>query len=202
MQGRGKGKSVIGAHSLQEFVSKLKRPRKCLLMVKAGSTVDEFIEKLVPLLEQGSIYYLFITSNFDKIVTFRWHYHGWRELAFLGYKQEDEVSWIARVLVYWDRYLSLKIFVIPSESFQSSGVSGGEEGALNGPSIMPGGSIRAWDSVRPILQAIAARVEDGTPCCDWVGEGGAGHFVCDLSSFTQHHSHHNTTQHSLVVVYR
>jgi len=71
VQGRGKGKSVIGAHSLQEFVSKLKRPRKCLLMVKAGSTVDEFIEKLVPLLEQGSIYYLFITSNFDKIVTFR-----------------------------------------------------------------------------------------------------------------------------------
>jgi 6-phosphogluconate dehydrogenase len=61
--------------------------------------------------------------------------------------------------------------------FVGAGVSGGEEGALLGPSIMPGGATAAWEDVKPIFQAIAARVEDGSPCCDWVGEGGAGHFV-------------------------
>ena len=193
MQGRGKGKSVIGAHSLQEFVSKLKRPRKCLLMVKAGSTVDEFIEKLVPLLEQGSMYYLFslLILYLGDIIMDGGNSH------FLDTNRRTKYLESRGFLFIGTGTLASRFFVIPSELFRSSGVSGGEEGALNGPSIMPGGSIRAWDSVRPILQAIAARVEDGTPCCDWVGEGGAGHFVCDVSfTFTTNTTAHNTT-HSL-----
>ncbi|XSG77772.1 decarboxylating NADP(+)-dependent phosphogluconate dehydrogenase [Herpetosiphon llansteffanensis] len=135
------GTNVVGAHSLQELVSKLKRPRRVMLMIQAGSAVDATIDQLVPLLEPGDIIIdggnsLFSDSN--------------RRTADLE----------AKGLL-----------------FIGTGVSGGEEGARHGPSIMPGGSPAAWPHVKPIFQAIAAKVDDGSPCCDWVGEGGAGHFV-------------------------
>ena len=136
-----KGTEVVGAHSIQEFVSLLKRPRRLMLMVKAGSTVDEMIDHVLPYLEAGDIVIdggnsLFTDSN-----------RRTQSLAEKG------------IL------------------FIGTGVSGGEEGARRGPSIMPGGNPAAWPHVKPIFQAIAAKVEDGTPCCDWVGENGAGHYV-------------------------
>ena len=136
-----KGTEVVGAHSVEEFVSLLKRPRRVMLMVKAGNSVDQTIEHLLPHLEAGDIVIdggnsLFTDSN-----------RRTRELAAKG------------IL------------------FIGTGVSGGEEGARFGPSIMPGGNPAAWPHVKAIFQAIAAKVEDGTPCCDWVGEDGAGHFV-------------------------
>ncbi|MCS7057474.1 MAG: decarboxylating NADP(+)-dependent phosphogluconate dehydrogenase [Meiothermus sp.] len=140
-QGRARGKSVVGAYSLQELVDQLKRPRKVMLMVKAGSPVDATIQQLVPLLEPGDI--IIDGGNSHYADTNR----RTRELAEKGLL------------------------------FIGAGVSGGEEGALHGPSIMPGGDIRAWESVKPILQSIAAKAADGTPCCDWVGPDGAGHFV-------------------------
>lgn len=135
------GTNVVGAHSLEALVGKLKRPRRVMLMIQAGSAVDATIDQLVPLLEPGDIIIdggnsLFTDSN--------------RRTADLE----------AKGLL-----------------FIGTGVSGGEEGARHGPSIMPGGSPAAWPHVQPIFQAIAAKVDDGSPCCDWVGEGGAGHFV-------------------------
>ena len=141
IQSRGAGKKLIGTHSIQELVASLKRPRKVMLMVKAGKPVDEFIEKLIPLLEEGDIIIDGGNSHYPDTIR-RTKYVENKGLLFIG-----------------------------------TGVSGGEEGALKGPSIMPGGSPAAWPSVKPIFQAIAAKVEDGTPCCDWVGENGAGHFV-------------------------
>ena len=136
-----KGTQVVGAHSAEELAGLLKRPRRIMLMVKAGDSVDQTIEHVLPYLEAGDIIIdggnsLFTDSN--------------RRTADLAAK---------------------------SILFIGTGVSGGEEGARFGPSIMPGGNPAAWPHVKAIFQAIAAKVEDGTPCCDWVGEGGAGHFV-------------------------
>ena len=141
VRGRAAGKRIIGMHSIADLVSALKRPRKVMLMVKAGAPVDDFIEQLLPLLAPGDIIIDGGNSHFPDSVR-RTKYLESKGLLFIG-----------------------------------TGVSGGEEGALRGPSIMPGGSPAAWPHVKPIFQAIAARVEDGTPCCDWVGNDGAGHFV-------------------------
>jgi len=135
-----KGTKVVGAHSLEEMVAKLKRPRKVMMLVKAGSAVDDFIEKLVPLLEKGDI--IIDGGNSEYQDTNR----RCRDLKSKGF-----------------RYLGC-------------GVSGGEEGARYGPSIMPGGDPEAWPFVKDIFQSIAAK-SHGEPCCDWVGDEGAGHFV-------------------------
>jgi len=141
MEGRGKGKKFIGTHSIGEFVKSIKRPRKIMMLVKAGQAVDELIEQLLPHLEQGDIVIDGGNSYFPDTIR-RTQYIEEKGLLYIG-----------------------------------TGVSGGEEGALIGPSIMPGGSPKAWDHIKPLFQAIAAKVDDGTPCCDWVGENGAGHFV-------------------------
>ena len=140
MAGRAKGKNILGAISLDGFVNLLEKPRKVMLMVKAGQPVDDFINLLLPLLSKGDIIIDGGNSHFPDTAR-RMAYVESRGLYYIG-----------------------------------CGVSGGEEGALKGPSLMPGGSPQAWPHVKPILQAIAAQV-DGQPCCDWVGEGGAGHFV-------------------------
>src|SRR5947208_9828165 len=136
-----KGTHVLGAHSLEEMVGLLKKPRRVMLMVKAGKPVDEFIDQLIPLLEPGDIIIDGGNSLFED-TNRRTKYVESKGLLYIG-----------------------------------TGVSGGEEGARHGPSIMPGGSPAAWPHVKPIFQAIAAKVGDGTPCCDWVGEGGAGNYV-------------------------
>jgi len=141
INGRGKGKNFIGAHSLQELVASLERPRKVMMLVKAGQPVDDFIEQLIPLLEPGDIIIDGGNSHFPDTIR-RTKYVESKGLLYIG-----------------------------------TGVSGGEEGALKGPSMMPGGSPAAWPFVKDIFQSISAKVEDGTPCCDWVGEDGAGHFV-------------------------
>ncbi len=139
--GRAMGKNIIGAHSVEELVGTLSRPRKVMIMVKAGTAVDEMIDTLIPHLEPGDIIIDGGNTHFPDTN---------RRTAFVESKG----------LLYI-----------------GTGVSGGEEGALLGPSIMPGGSKAAWPEVKPIFQAIAAKVEDGSPCCEWVGENGAGHFV-------------------------
>src|SRR5438309_2518198 len=136
-----KGSKVVGAHSLEEFARLLKKPRRVMLMIKAGKPVDEFIEHLLPLLEPGDIIIDGGNSLFEDTMR-RTKYVESKGLLYIG-----------------------------------TGVSGGEEGARHGPSIMPGGSPAAWSHVKDIFQKIAAKVEDGTPCCDWVGENGAGHYV-------------------------
>ena len=141
LEGRGKGKNVYGAHSLEDFVGSLKSPRRVFLMVKAGAAVDDFIEKLIPVLDPGDIIIDGGNSHFPDTAR-RTAYVESKGLLYIG-----------------------------------TGVSGGEEGALNGPSMMPGGSPAAWPYVKSIFQGICAHVEGGSPCCDWVGEGGAGHFV-------------------------
>lgn len=141
VNGRAKGKNIYGATSVEDLIGSLKRPRKIMLMVKAGKPVDDFIELLIPHLEPGDIIIDGGNSHFPDTER-RTKYVESKGLLYVG-----------------------------------TGVSGGEEGALLGPSIMPGGSKAAWPAVRPIFQAIAAKVADGTPCCDWVGDGGAGHFV-------------------------
>ena len=135
-----KGTKVIGAHSIEEMVALLKKPRRVMLMVKAGKAVDEFIEHLLPHLEPGDIIIDGGNSLFEDTIR-RTKYVESKGLLYIG-----------------------------------TGVSGGEEGARRGPSIMPGGSPAAWPHVKDIFQGIAAKV-DGAPCCDWVGEGGAGHYV-------------------------
>ena len=141
VQGRGKDKNIFGARSLEEFVSSLKSPRKVFLMVKAGQAVDDFIEKLIPVLDPGDVIIDGGNTHFPDTAR-RTAYVESKGLLYIG-----------------------------------TGVSGGEEGALKGPSMMPGGSPAAWPLVKPIFQGICAKVENGQPCCDWVGEGGAGHFV-------------------------
>lgn len=139
--GAAAGTKVIGAQSIEELVASLKRPRRVMLMVKAGAPVDQTIEQLLPHLEPGDI----IIDGGNSLYT---------DTA----RRVEQVE--AKGLLY-----------------VGTGVSGGEEGARRGPSIMPGGSPAAWPHVKDIFQAIAAKVEDGTACCDWVGEGGAGHYV-------------------------
>ncbi|MFO7637548.1 MAG: decarboxylating NADP(+)-dependent phosphogluconate dehydrogenase [Clostridia bacterium] len=141
LQGRALGKRIIGAYTLENLADSLKKPRKVMLMVKAGDPVDQIIDELLPVLEKGDILIDGGNSNFNDTIrrTKRVESHG---LYYIG-----------------------------------TGVSGGEEGALKGPSIMPGGSPEAWAHVRDIFQSISAKMEDGSPCCDWVGEDGAGHFV-------------------------
>jgi 6-phosphogluconate dehydrogenase len=145
LSGRGQGKRIIGTHSPQELAAALKRPRKVMMLVKAGQAVDDTIAAIAPYLEAGDI--LIDGGN----THFRDTERRLQALASKGI-----------------RYIG-------------TGVSGGEEGALRGPSIMPGGDVTAWPEVQPIFQAIAAKVRDTdgreVPCCDWVGPGGAGHFV-------------------------
>lgn len=141
VNGRAKGKNIYGASSIEDLIKSLKRPRKVMLMVKAGQPVDDFIDLLIPHLEPGDIIIDGGNSHFPDTER-RVKYLESKGLLYIG-----------------------------------TGVSGGEEGALLGPSIMPGGSEAAWPAVKPIFQGIAAKVADGTPCCDWVGSGGAGHFV-------------------------
>ncbi|MCC5928764.1 MAG: decarboxylating NADP(+)-dependent phosphogluconate dehydrogenase [Cyclobacteriaceae bacterium] len=141
INGRGAGKNLIGTHSLQDLVKSLKRPRKVMLMIKAGKPVDDVIEQLIPLMEEGDIIIDGGNSHFPDSNR-RTKYVEEKGLLFIG-----------------------------------TGVSGGEEGALLGPSIMPGGSPKAWPAVKDIFQSIAAKVDGDVPCCDWVGENGAGHFV-------------------------
>jgi 6-phosphogluconate dehydrogenase len=141
VNGRAKDKKIVGTYSIDEFIEVLKRPRKIMLMVKAGKPVDDFIELILPHLEPGDIIIDGGNSN---------------------YEDTNRRT----------KYVESKGFL-----YIGTGVSGGEEGALTGPSIMPGGSVKAWEFVKPIFQSIAAKVNDGTPCCDWVGENGAGHFV-------------------------
>jgi len=139
--GRAAGKSIVGCRSLGDLADALQKPRRVMLMVKAGPAVDAIIAQLMPLLEPGDIIIDGGNSHFPDSIR-RGEALEAEGLLFVG-----------------------------------TGVSGGEEGALTGPSIMPGGSPQAWEHVRPIFQRIAAQTEDGEPCCDWVGEGGAGHFV-------------------------
>ncbi len=141
LSGPAQGTNVIGVHSIEELANVLKRPRRVMLMVKAGKPVDEFIDLLIPHLEAGDIIIDGGNSNYEDSMR-RTEYVESKGLLYIG-----------------------------------TGVSGGEEGARHGPSIMPGGSPEAWPHVKPIFQAIAAKVADGSPCCDWVGENGAGHFV-------------------------
>jgi 6-phosphogluconate dehydrogenase len=141
INGRAKGKNIIGCHSLEELVQNLKSPRKVMLMVKAGAAVDVFIEKILPHLEDGDIIIDGGNSHFPDTIR-RTEYVEGKGKLYIG-----------------------------------TGVSGGEEGALRGPSIMPGGSLKAWEHVKSIFQKIAAHTDDGQPCCEWVGENGAGHFV-------------------------
>lgn len=136
-----RGTPIIGAHSIPELVAHLKRPRRVMMLVKAGKAVDEFIEQLIPHLEPGDIIIDGGNSYFQDTIR-RTKYVEGKGFLYIG-----------------------------------TGVSGGEEGARRGPSIMPGGSPAAWPHVKDVFQAVSAKVEDGTPCCDWVGANGAGHFV-------------------------
>ncbi len=141
VNGRGKDKNVIGCHSIEELCANLETPRKVMLMVKSGKPVDDFIELVIPYLEEGDIVIDGGNSHFPDTIR-RTAYLESKGLLYIG-----------------------------------TGVSGGEEGALLGPSIMPGGSPAAWPAVKPIFQAISAKVADGSPCCEWVGSNGAGHYV-------------------------
>ena len=140
IEGRAAGKNIIGCMSIEELAANLKRPRKVMMMVKAGAAVDSMIEQLLGVLEPGDIIIDGGNSHFPDTAR-RTEYVESKGLYYIG-----------------------------------TGVSGGEEGALKGPSLMPGGSPAAWEHVKPIFQSICAHV-NGDPCCDWVGEGGAGHFV-------------------------
>ncbi|MCC7084886.1 MAG: decarboxylating NADP(+)-dependent phosphogluconate dehydrogenase [Pirellulales bacterium] len=143
MKGRAAGKNFVGCHSLEELVKNLRKPRKVMLMVKAGPAVDALIDQLLPLLEPGDVIIDGGNTHFADTER-RTQYVESNGLLYVG-----------------------------------SGVSGGEEGALKGPSLMPGGSEKAWPIIKPIFQAIAAKVgpKGDIPCCEWVGPRGAGHYV-------------------------
>ena len=141
IEGRAKGKNIIGAFSLEELVASLAKPRKVMIMVKAGAAVDAMIESLIPLLEEGDIIIDGGNSHFPDTIR-RTKYVESKGLLYLG-----------------------------------MGVSGGEEGALKGPSLMPGGSVEAWKEVKELFQAVSAELEDGSRCCTYIGPDGAGHFV-------------------------
>src|SRR3979490_3243366 len=133
-----KGTKVVGAHSVAELAEALKKPRRVMLMVKAGDTVDRMIDSLLPYLEKGDI----VIDGGNSLFT--------------------------------DTNRRTKALLEKGILFIGTGVSGGEEGARFGPSIMPGGNADAWPHVKEIFQSIAAKVEDGSPCCEWGGEKGAG----------------------------
>jgi 6-phosphogluconate dehydrogenase len=139
--GAARDTRVIGVHSLKELTAALKRPRKVMLMVKAGKAVDDFIDLLLPHLETGDLIIDGGNSQFSD-TTRRTKKMEARGILYIG-----------------------------------TGISGGEEGARHGPSIMPGGNPKAWPLVKDLFNAIAAKTPDGSPCCDWVGEEGAGHYV-------------------------
>ncbi|GAF01858.1 6-phosphogluconate dehydrogenase [Saccharicrinis fermentans DSM 9555 = JCM 21142] len=141
VNGRGKGKNFVGTHSIKELVDSLERPRKVMMLVKAGKPVDALIDQIIPHLEKGDIIIDGGNSHFPDSIR-RTKYVEEKGLLYVG-----------------------------------SGVSGGEEGALTGPSLMPGGSPEAWPFIKDIFQNISAKVENDVPCCDWVGQDGAGHFV-------------------------
>ena len=141
VNGRAKGKNIKGFHSPEELVASLERPRKIMMLVKAGGAVDALIDQLIPLLEPGDILIDGGNSHFPDTIR-RTEYVESKKLLYIG-----------------------------------TGVSGGEEGALLGPSMMPGGSPDAWPHVKGIFQKVCAQTDAGEPCCDWVGENGAGHFV-------------------------
>lgn len=141
LDGRGKGKNFIGTHSIRELVESVERPRKIMMMVKAGAPVDELIAQLLPYLEPGDVIIDGGNSDFHDTARRVKELEG-RGICFVG-----------------------------------AGISGGEIGALYGPSIMPGGNPAAWPLIKDILQSIAAKLDDGTPCCQWIGPGGSGHFV-------------------------
>jgi len=143
MAGRAKGKKFVGCHTIEELVKNLKRPRKVMMLIKAGPAVDTVIETLIPLLDKGDII-------IDGGNTF-----------------------------YADTERRTKLVEEQGLLYCGTGVSGGEEGALKGPSMMPGGSPESWEHVKPIFQAIAAKVgpNNDIPCCEWVGPRGAGHYV-------------------------
>ncbi|MBN1380573.1 MAG: decarboxylating NADP(+)-dependent phosphogluconate dehydrogenase [Deltaproteobacteria bacterium] len=141
IRGRGQGKNIIGTSSLEELVNVLPRPRKIIMMVRAGEPVDRLIQQLAPLLEAGDVLIDGGNSHFEDTDRRTQEVEG-RGLLYVG-----------------------------------TGISGGEEGALKGPAIMPGGSSAAWELIKPVFEAIAARADDGRPCCRWIGPGGAGHFV-------------------------
>jgi 6-phosphogluconate dehydrogenase len=141
IEGKAEGREITGTYSVEEFITAIKRPRKIMLMVKAGSPVDATIAQLLPHLDQGDIIIDGGNSYFPDTIRRSKELEG-KGILFIG-----------------------------------TGVSGGEEGARFGPSIMPGGSVEAWPQVKEIFQGIAAKVDGGTPCCDWVGSDGAGHFV-------------------------
>ncbi|MDF2694120.1 MAG: hypothetical protein K0S65_2503, partial [Labilithrix sp.] len=136
-----KGTKVIGAHSIPDMVAKLKKPRRVMMLVKAGAAVDDLIHQILPHLEPGDI--LIDGGN----------------------------------SLYQDTARRVREVEAKGMLYVGAGVSGGEEGARRGPSIMPGGSAAAWPHLQSIFQGVAAKVEGGVPCCDWVGEGGAGHYV-------------------------
>lgn len=139
--GRGAGKNFEGYTELKDFVASIERPRKIMMMIRAGKPVDMVIEGLLPYLEAGDIVIDGGNSNWED--------------------SERREAYLRERGVY----------------FVGAGISGGEEGALNGPAIMPGGAVEAWEHIAPIFTKIAAKAEDGTPCCSWVGGGGSGHFV-------------------------
>ncbi|KXJ86120.1 6-phosphogluconate dehydrogenase [Microdochium bolleyi] len=140
LENEAKGKSIVGAHDDKEFVASLKSPRRIMLLVQAGKAVDDWIERLLPLLEQGDIIIDGGNSHYPDSNR-RTQYLKTKGLRFVG-----------------------------------SGVSGGEEGARYGPSIMPGGDEAAWPHIKDIFQSISAK-SDNEPCCEWVGDEGAGHYV-------------------------
>lgn len=141
ISGRGKDKNFKGFTDIKEFISSLERPRKIMMMIRAGKPVDMVIEQLLPYLEEGDIVIDGGNSNYEDSER-RYEYLLEKGIHFVG-----------------------------------MGISGGEEGALNGPAIMPGGSYEAWEHIKDIYQKIAAKAKDGTPCCTWIGKGGSGHYV-------------------------
>jgi 6-phosphogluconate dehydrogenase len=136
VNGRAQGKQIIGCFSPEELVRNLKRPRRVMIMVKAGAAVDAVIDQLMPLLEPGDILIDGGNSHFP------------------------------------DTKRRTKALEAKGLLYIGTGVSGGEEGALLGPSIMPGGNPAAWPHVKKIFQSIAAKTDKGEPCCDWVGANG------------------------------
>ena len=141
MRGRGAGKNFIAAYSIPELIASLKRPRKVMLMIRAGQPVDNMILELLPHLEPGDV--IIDGGNSD----------------------------------FRDTERRMKLVEERGLLYVGTGISGGEIGALTGPSVMPGGSAGAWPLVKDLLQAVAAHLDDGTPCCQWIGTGGAGHYV-------------------------